>query len=214
MTQLSIAFIIFAYLIGSIPFSHLITRWRTGQSIYDVGEGNVGARNVWYVVGRGWGLLAGALDMLKGLSIITIASLLALPPLAVFLAGIAVMLGHQFPIYLHWRGGKGLATGGGVMLGLSPLSTLLGGAIMLVALAVIRDFNISLVPTVISVILLPILFHRPLWVAACGVVLAVLAGIKKLIDREHETEVWAVHPWQGNAVPGFHRKDAPPGDVL
>jgi glycerol-3-phosphate acyltransferase PlsY len=207
MIQVSVVLIIIAYLVGSISFSHVITRWRTGQVLYDVGEGNVGARNVWYVVGRGWGLLAGTLDMIKGLVMIILASLVHLPPVAMILAGVAVMIGHQFPLFLHGHGGKGLATGGGVMLGLSPISTITGGGVMLAALAITRDFNISLIPTVISVIILPVVFGRPLWVAVCALVLAVLCGLKKLHDRDHEAQVWATHPWQGEAAPGFHPKE-------
>src|SRR5258708_9842407 len=88
--------VLFAYLLGSIPFSQLITQWQTGLNLREVGEGNVGSRNVWHVVGPGWGLLAAVLDTLKGLVPYRLATAF-FPPSGVLLAGVAVLLGHHFP---------------------------------------------------------------------------------------------------------------------
>ncbi len=197
--------VVSAYLIGSIPFSQLISRWRTGLNLREVGEGNVGSRNVWHVVGPSWGLLAALLDFLKGYTVYKVASEL-LPPAGVLLAGIAVLLGHQFPIYLRGRGGKGLVTGLGVLTGISPFSSLCALVVLALSLLFLRDFNLSLVIGIIAIILLPVLLREPLQVPAYALALSLLAGLKKALDMSHETRVWREHPWQGAAAPGWQKQ--------
>lgn len=115
------------YLLGAVPFSFLIARAR-GVDIRKTGSGNVGATNVFRSVGKGWGLLAFACDAAKGF-----VAAVALPPLAQAAAGAefssewpgvlcaaAAIAGHTWPVFLGFRGGKGVATGAGAMLGLAP----------------------------------------------------------------------------------------------
>jgi glycerol-3-phosphate acyltransferase PlsY len=208
MTKSTLFLILSAYLLGSIPFSHLITRWRTGLAIREVGEGNVGSRNVWHVTGPGWGALAFALDTLKGLSVFLIGVALSVPLASIGLAGIAAVLGHQFSIFLHGQGGKGLATILGVMLGLSPLSTISGLALMGLAYLFFRDFNPSVIAGALGIIFLPLLFGQPLVISIYALGMGLLAGVKKLLDRQHEARVWAAHPWEGSARPGFHQDES------
>jgi glycerol-3-phosphate acyltransferase PlsY len=202
MNQQYVVVILSAYLIGSIPFSQLISQWRTGLNLRDVGEGNVGSRNVWHVAGPSWGLLAALLDCLKGYAVYIVSGVFV-PQAGMLLAGIAVLLGHQFPIFLRGRGGKGLATALGVSLALSPLSSLCALLLLFLSFAVLRDFNRSLIVAVIAIILLPVPFHQPIWVSVYALSLALVAGLKKRLDRSHETEVWRAHPWQGEATPGW-----------
>jgi len=202
--QLNLVVIFCGYLIGSIPFSQIIAGWRTDLKLAEVGEGNVGSRNVWHVVGPGWGILAALLDCLKGYSVCKVSSAL-LPTVGVLLADIAVLLGHQFPIFLRGRGGKGLATALGVLLCLSPLSALSGLVVLGLAYFALRDFNPSLAMAIIAMILLPILFHQLLWVPAYTLVLALLAALKKRLDFSHDAQVWRNHPWQGAATPGWQK---------
>jgi acyl phosphate:glycerol-3-phosphate acyltransferase len=206
--RLNLVVILCAYLIGSIPFSQLITQWRTGLKLRDVGEGNVGSRNVWHVVGPRWGLLAAVLDCLKGYIVWRAATALV-PMVVVALAGIAVLLGHQFSIFLHGRGGKGLATALGVLLAISPLSSLAALVILGLAQLILRDFNPSIAITIVAFIVLPVLFGQPLWVSGYALGLSLLAALKKRIDYSHEAQVWANHPWQGAATPGWQE---PPGE--
>ncbi len=204
--------ILLSYLLGSIPFSHLVAHWRTGLVLREVGEGNVGSRNVWHVAGPSWGVLAGALDMSKGLVSYLGAAAIHAPPPGVVLTGFAVLVGHQFPLFLRGQGGKGLATSGGFMLGISPLSTIAGLILMGLAFLFFHDFNPSIVVGAVSVILLPLLFRQPLWVTGFALGLGMIMGAKKLLDRPHEAEVWASQPWQGEASPGWREPcgDAPP----
>jgi acyl phosphate:glycerol-3-phosphate acyltransferase len=206
MTPSLLALLLFSYLLGSIPFSHLIAYWQTGLSLHEVGEGNVGSRNVWHVVGPSWGFLAAILDICKGLIAFFVGRQLHVSTSSMLFVGIAVILGHQFPLFLHGQGGKGVATAIGFLLGLSPLSTLGAGIIFGVCMLILRDFNHSLIPTIIAVILLPIVFHQPLWVAVYALIFALILGGKKLLDHPHEANVWASHPWDDGATPGWHQE--------
>lgn len=211
MDQLNLVVILCAYLIGSIPFSQLITHVRTGLKLYEVGEGNVGSRNVWHVVGPQWGILALLLDCVKGYLVYWVAS--ALVPLVVaLLAGVAVVLGHQFSVFLRGRGGKGLAPALGVLLAISPLSTLIALVVLALAYLITRDFNPSVAVAIVAIILLPLLFRQALWVSAYSLGLALLAALKKWLDYAHDTQVWNSHPWQGAANPGWQRPANPASD--
>src|SRR5258707_7797587 len=121
--------VLFAYLLGSLPFSQLITAWRTGLNLREVGEGSVGSRNVWHVVGPEWGLAAFALDACKGLGALEVARAARVPEAVALLCGVAALLGHQYPIFLRRHGGKGLAAALGAPLGGTPLSSVGGPAV-------------------------------------------------------------------------------------
>jgi glycerol-3-phosphate acyltransferase PlsY len=118
-----------AYLLGSVPFAFLIARAH-GKDLRTIGSGNIGATNLARALGRKWGYLCFALDVLKGLvPMVVVGAVIGVPDNAVFLSlwlvvGLAAILGHVFPVYLHFRGGKGVATSFGVALGLWPYFTL------------------------------------------------------------------------------------------
>jgi acyl phosphate:glycerol-3-phosphate acyltransferase len=209
MLPAQIGLIVFAYLLGSIPFAAIITHWRLRQDIYEVGEGNVGARNVWHVVGPVWGVSAGVLDALKGWVCYIVCTQIVHAPLAVTLfAGVAVVLGHQFPLYTGLRGGKGLSTMGGFLIGYATLPALLALTVLALMFLITRDFNPSMVVAAIVLIFSPLLFHEPLQ-AGYALIFGLLAGFKKLLDRSHETEVWSRTPWQRTeAKPGFLSEEA------
>jgi acyl-phosphate glycerol 3-phosphate acyltransferase len=121
-----------SYLVGAVPFGYLIARWN-GVDILARGSGNIGATNVGRILGRHWGVLVFLLDCAKGALPVLAALLLApsgpdaVPPEALAVtAGIAAFLGHLFPVWLRFRGGKGVATGAGVVLVLVPLPALAG----------------------------------------------------------------------------------------
>jgi glycerol-3-phosphate acyltransferase PlsY len=147
-------------------------------------------------------LAAAGLDSLKGLVAFEVGVAAHLPVPGVLLCGVAALLGHQFPIFTHGRGGKGLATALGVMLGLTPLSTVIGLVILGLAYLAFHDFNPAVTLATIAMILLPVFFAQPLWVSAYALVLGLMLAFKKLLDRPHEQQVWASHPWQGSARPG------------
>lgn len=200
-----------SYLLGAVPFSYLIARWRVRIDIYEHGEGNVGARNVYHVVGAAWGVLAACLDTAKGLAAYLIARRLGVSPWALLISGFAVPLGHGFSPFLCFRGGKGVAAAMGFLLGFLPLSTLSGGLIIFVAYVLTRDVNRALVLGIPGVILLPLAFGAPWWTVPYILCLFLMLGAKKALDRPHERAVWARDPWD-RGQPGFHQETAERGN--
>jgi glycerol-3-phosphate acyltransferase PlsY len=126
--------IVVAYLIGAIPFAQIIARAH-GKDLRTIGSGNIGATNLARACGRRWGYACFALDVLKGLvptaaarvaagSLLEDVATVGPSFLALWLAvGVAAILGHVFPIYLKFKGGKGVSTSFGVGLGLWPYFT-------------------------------------------------------------------------------------------
>ena len=200
--------IVSAYLLGSIPFAYIVTRWRTGLNIRHVGEGNVGARNVYHVVGARWGTLVGVLDLGKGYAAYLVSQRLGAPYWAVLAAGFAVVLGHGFPIFLRGQGGKGVAVSIAFLLGLSPFSTLAGLGVFVLAHLLLRDFNRSVNVGVAAIILLPSLFERSPWLVVYALSLFLMLAVKKTIDLPHERRVWAQNPWRDGAKPGWHSESS------
>src|SRR5262245_17846912 len=127
MVTEALLLVVFAYLVGAIPFGYLVARWR-GVDILHQGSGNIGATNVARVLGKRLGLLVFVLDFAKGALPTAVGAWLdrqssgeGLPSgLFPVLAGLAAFLGHVFPIYLRFHGGKGVATGAGVVAVLLP----------------------------------------------------------------------------------------------
>ncbi len=127
-----ITLITLAYLVGSIPCGLILTRWITGRDPRASGSGNIGATNVGRVAGKPLGVLTLALDMAKG----TLPTILGLWLLEtdwhVGLVSLAAFLGHIFPLYLRFKGGKGVATALGAFGAISPLAT--GGVLAVLVL--------------------------------------------------------------------------------
>ena len=127
-----------AYLVGGIPFGYLIGRLR-GVDVRKVGSKNIGATNVFRTVGKKWGLLAFACDVLKGLLPTVAAKAFGGPALWV---GVACVVGHMLTPYMKFKGGKGVATAFGMLIGLLP--GLVGVAFALFAVVFACSHYISL----------------------------------------------------------------------
>ncbi len=123
--MLHVAVVSLAYLLGSIPFGYLLVRLRGGGDVRRTGSGGTGATNVTRRAGKGVGVLTLLLDALKGTAAVLLARALlgAGDEWWVCAAAAAAVLGHVFPVWLRFRGGKGVATGLGVFLVLAPLAT-------------------------------------------------------------------------------------------
>jgi glycerol-3-phosphate acyltransferase PlsY len=134
--------IVAAYLLGSVPFAFLIA-WAHSKDLRTIGSGNIGATNLARAVGRKWGYVCFALDVLKGLAPMAVVGAVtgvadnALALSLWLLVGIAAILGHVFPVYLRFKGGKGVATSFGVALGLWPYFTLCAVIALVVWIAVV-----------------------------------------------------------------------------
>ena len=131
MNYLFIPLILFAYLLGSVPFGLIIAKAH-GKDLRKIGSGNIGATNVSRALSRKWAYLCFALDVTKGLTPMIMAHPLAGQDPSVthfwlwLCVGSAAVLGHVFPIYLKFKGGKGMATSLGIVLGLFPYYTVAG----------------------------------------------------------------------------------------
>jgi len=127
--------ILIAYLLGSIPFGYLIVRLSGGGDIREAGSGGTGATNVSRRAGKEAGILTLALDAAKGAAAVILARLFLTPDYGinwwVAIIVLAVLVGHIFPVWLGFRGGKGVATGLGAFLNLSPLAVAGAGAVFL-----------------------------------------------------------------------------------
>jgi glycerol-3-phosphate acyltransferase PlsY len=122
---------IFAYLVGSVPSGFILGRL-AGVDVRDAGSGNIGATNVARVLGKGLGLLTLLADTAKGFAPVYISQRLEINDTALALVAIAAVLGHLYPLFLKFHGGKGVATAFGALLALAPLGT----AVMALAFAV------------------------------------------------------------------------------
>ena len=149
-----------SYLLGSIPFGYVAGRL-AGTDIRQAGSGNVGATNVVRVLGKRYGYPVFALDVLKGFGAVKISMLLApgrppewnSPEIFGIFAAISSVLGHLYPPWLKFKGGKGVATSAGALLALTPLATLIGVAIWVIVFWMTRYVSLA---SVIAAIVLPL----------------------------------------------------------
>lgn len=139
MTQALV--VILAYLLGSIPFAYLAGRAR-GVDMRTVGSGNLGAANVFRTLGREMGIAVMAADILKGVVAVVIARLVTDEPWPA-IAAAAAMAGHVFPVWLRFKGGKGVAVGGGAVIALMPLAALVLFAIWILVVATTRYTSLA-----------------------------------------------------------------------
>ena len=109
-----------AYLIGSFPSAYMMARFRKGVDIRTIGSRNVGAMNIFYKVGFAEGLLVLIVDVGKGAAAVALARWLGVPMIAELFAGVAAVIGHGFPVWLKFRGGRGGATVIGILVFLMP----------------------------------------------------------------------------------------------
>jgi glycerol-3-phosphate acyltransferase PlsY len=159
---LTASLLVGSYLLGAIPFAWVLGRLR-GVDIRKIGSGNIGATNLSRACGRGWGIAAFACDFAKGF--IPVTAVMAIqsrwpealaprdPALVLVLTGLSAILGHVFPVYLRFRGGKAVATTFGVMTSLSWAPTALAGAVWLAVYASARTVSLA---SMVAVIVLPL----------------------------------------------------------
>jgi glycerol-3-phosphate acyltransferase PlsY len=156
-----------SYLLGSIPFGCL-AGWTAGIDIRKVGSGNIGATNVVRVLGKRYGYAVFVLDFLKGLGAVRIAMAVTMavrpesasPEVVGVLAAVSAVIGHSFPIWLKFRGGKGVATSAGALFGLMPLATVIGAAIWILTFLLTRYVSMA---SVTSAVALPFVIAIMTW---------------------------------------------------
>jgi len=188
--------IIIGYLLGSIPTAYIVSRIRKGIDIRTVGSGNMGAANVMREIGTPEGIFVGLIDIAKGAGAILIAQTLNISELWVFGAGFAALVGHNFPVFIGFRGGRGTATVIGIFLVLAPKATLVTLVVVVIPFFITLKFSaailIGIALVVVGFALLPLfiwLFEGSLmlvrYVLAIGIFMLVrnLSGIKQLLSK-------------------------------
>lgn len=149
-----IIFLIFTYLIGSIPFGLVISYLVKGIDIRKFGSGNIGATNVVRVVGKKWGILVFILDFLKGFSAPFLAKVLISPSNYVYIfSAILAVSGHNWPVYLKFKGGKGVATSIGGVCGLATIFPNLWFVLLISLVLWLVVFFISRIVSIASLLL-------------------------------------------------------------
>ena len=151
MTQFIV--VLLAYLIGSIPFGYLIVRAKMGADVRQTGSGGTGATNVSRRAGKLAGVLTLALDALKGCVAVLLAKSVVGSEWLIPAVAIAVIAGHIFPVWLGFRGGKGVATGVGVFLMLVPVALLFAGVIFVAVVAFTRYVSLG---SILAALLVPV----------------------------------------------------------
>ena len=155
-----LALLVGSYLLGSIPCGYLAGRL-AGIDIRKVGSGNVGATNVTRILGKQYGYPVFALDFLKGFGAVMISRLMApgrppewnSPEIFGILAAISSVLGHLYPPWLKFKGGKGVATSAGALLALAPVATLIGVAVWIIVFWLTRYVSLA---SITAAVVLPI----------------------------------------------------------
>jgi acyl phosphate:glycerol-3-phosphate acyltransferase len=177
------AAIIAAYLLGSIPFALIVSRRLSGVDLRHIGSGNLGATNVARASGLRAGVLVAVLDIAKGAAGVMVAMRLTSDAAAPAAAGFAAILGHVYPIWLRFRGGKGVATACGVFSVLTPLAVLPALAIFLVTVWLTKYMSVA---SLLAALVVP-----PLAYAAGSPTPAVTAalGASILIVFRHRSNV-------------------------
>jgi acyl phosphate:glycerol-3-phosphate acyltransferase len=161
------------YLLGSMPFGYWIVLLVKGEDIRKVGSGNIGASNVWRTYGRWLGIPIVLLDVAKGFVPALVGSLLV-GELTAVLAGGAAMLGHWRPLFLRFqKGGKTVATGGGVFLGAAPLLGLLGVVVWVLVFLLSRYASLASIVAALSLPILAVALGEPWPIIVFGVIAAV-----------------------------------------
>jgi acyl phosphate:glycerol-3-phosphate acyltransferase len=156
--MLTLAIVLIAsYLLGSIPFGYL-AGWVAGIDIRKTGSGNIGATNVLRVLGKFYGYSVFFLDFLKGLAAVKISVLVATrahsewasPEVFGIIAAVSSVIGHCFPLWLKFRGGKGIATSAGALFGLMPLAMLIGLAVWILVFWLTRYVSVASITAAIA----------------------------------------------------------------
>jgi len=179
MAYASVFFAIAAYIIGSIPFGKLIAAYVAHVDITRRGSGNIGATNVAREIGMKWGIITLILDMLKGFLPMVAFSLYApgsgtAHEAALASIGLCALLGHMFPLFLKFRGGKGVATALGVYLAISPLSILFGLILFVLVVAIGKFVSLGSMIGACAIPLFLTLFDKPAPFISASVVMAIL----------------------------------------
>jgi glycerol-3-phosphate acyltransferase PlsY len=145
--------IVAAYLVGAIPTSYLVVRLARGVDLRSVGSGNLGATNLYRLLGWRYAIPVGIFDMLKGaFPVVVLAPWVGASALGAVGLGLLAVLGHVFSVFVGFQGGKGVATGSGIVLGLAPLGFLVA---LLIWIVTVRGTGYVSLGSILGALVLP-----------------------------------------------------------
>jgi len=182
-----IPWILIGYGFGSVPFAFLLAR-RAGIDVRVAGSGNVGAANVLRTSGMPLGVLVMALDILKGVATVLLASSVEGTASAMAAAGAAAVVGHIYPIWLRFHGGKGVAVAAGVFSVLAPVATVAAAAVFLLVVWTSRVISLGSIAATVTLPWVALLFDSPVSVvvAAMGTGVLILfrhrANLRRILN--------------------------------
>ena len=171
---------VLCYAIGSLPTAYLFTRYILGQDIWQIGDFNSGAANVFRNVGAKTGVAVGAIDIIKGALVIVLAMVLVDDTRMEMMAGAAALAGHNLPVHLRFRGGRGAATAVGILIASVPIIGLPIGALCLVLLYLTHR---AIYPLVVFLVVIPVLtwsIGYPVALAIYVVAIPIAVGLSHL----------------------------------
>jgi glycerol-3-phosphate acyltransferase PlsY len=185
--------LIAAYIIGSFPSAYLVARFRKGIDIRNVGSHNMGAMNTFYKVGFWYGILVLVLDIGKGILAVAIPTILGVNQVAQILCGAVVVIGHIFPVFLKFKGGKGGATCIGVLVFLIPWGVPVYLFIFLLFLLITRFPTLSYSIAFLCFPFLGWFVYHSLALAIFSVVILLIPGAKyipRIIEMRSKSGGW------------------------
>ena len=169
----AIIVVTFGYLAGSVPFAFLLAR-RRGVDLRCTGSGNVGAANVLRTSGVPNAVVAMCLDAAKGAAAVLVAQRLSGGPATPVAAGLASIIGHLYPVWLGFRGGKGVATAAGAFVVIAPIAVAIAGAVFALAIWVTRYISVGSMAAAVTLAVTAAAADVPSPVAVGAVVTAVI----------------------------------------
>jgi acyl phosphate:glycerol-3-phosphate acyltransferase len=169
--------VIFSYLLGSIPTSYIAGRLITKRDIRHMGDENAGAANAYRELGRNAGISVFIIDVLKGAAVILVAKAMEMPQGVVLTAGLAAVAGHNWPVFLRFRGGRGVSTTIGILMVLVTIPMLILTLPALLILILKRNVTPSMAFLFITLPVLDWLFRVQPILIWYGLALPVLIGI-------------------------------------
>ena len=192
-----VVLVIVAYVMGSVPFAIVIGKWFWHVDVRDHGSGNVGTTNVFRVLGRRAGTLVLIGDMAKGFIPVYLAAHY-FPTWFALIVALAALLGHMYSVFLRGGGGKGVATGAGIVLALVPWIFIIALCVFLALLLVTRMVSVASMAAALTFAVCTISFHKPIWYqilavfAALVVIFAHRSNIRRIALR---CENKVTFPW-------------------
>lgn len=199
-----VVLVLVAYVAGAIPFAIVIGKWFWHVDVRDHGSGNVGTTNVFRVLGSRAGTLVLLGDMAKGFIPVYIAAHY-FPTWFALIVALAALLGHMYSVFLRGGGGKGVATGAGIVLALVPWIFIVALCVFLVLLLTTRMVSVASMAAALTFAICTIAFHKPIWYE----ILAVLAALVVIYAHRSNMRRIALRCENKVTFPWDHDRGAP-----